>query len=189
MGRACHAGAGDAGRLGLGGVAEQSMAHRLEELERRRQAALHAGSETAVERQHSRGKMTARERRRLPPRRRVVPGAGHVGPQPGRRAPARTSAPIPTASSLASGTVDGNRICVFSQDFTVNGGTLGEVSGEKIHKVIDLATSLGVPLMGINDGGGARVQEGVVALHYYGGIFRRNVAASGRGAPDQRHHG
>ena len=51
--------------------------------------------------------------------------------------------------------------------------------GEKIHKVIDLATSLGVPLIGINDGGGARVQEGVVALHYYGGIFRRNVAASG----------
>ena len=61
----------------------------------------------------------------------------------------------------------------------MNGGTLGEVSGEKIHKVIDLAISLGIPLIGINDGGGARVQEGVVALHYYGGIFRRNVAASG----------
>ncbi len=77
------------------------------------------------------------------------------------------------------GTIDGKKVCLFSQDFTVNGGTLGEVSGEKIHKVIDLAISLGVPLIGINDGGGARVQEGVVALHYYGGIFRRNVAASG----------
>ncbi len=77
------------------------------------------------------------------------------------------------------GTVDGKKVCVFSQDFTVNGGTLGEVSGEKIHKVMDLATSLGVPLIGINDGGGARIQEGVVALHYYGGIFKRNVVASG----------
>lgn len=77
------------------------------------------------------------------------------------------------------GTIDGRPVCVFSQDFTVIGGTLGEVSGEKIHKIQDLASSLGAPLVGINDGGGARVQEGVVALHYYGGIFRRNVAASG----------
>ncbi|MGH9077464.1 MAG: acyl-CoA carboxylase subunit beta, partial [Acidimicrobiales bacterium] len=77
------------------------------------------------------------------------------------------------------GTVDGRRICVFSQDFTVNGGSLGEVFGEKVHKVMDLATSIGVPMVGINDGGGARVQEGVVGLHYFGGIFRRNVAASG----------
>ena len=77
------------------------------------------------------------------------------------------------------GTVDGRKVCVFSQDFTVNGGSLGEVFGEKVHKIMDLATSLGVPMVGINDGGGARVQEGVVGLHYFGGIFKRNVDASG----------
>ena len=77
------------------------------------------------------------------------------------------------------GTIDGRRVCLFSQDATVNGGSLGEVFGEKIHKLMDLASSLGLPVIGINDGGGARVQEGVVGLHYYGGIFRRNVLASG----------
>ncbi len=58
------------------------------------------------------------------------------------------------------GTIDGRRVCVFSQDATVTGGSTGEVHGEKIHKVMDLATSIGVPIIGINDGGGARLQEG-----------------------------
>lgn len=77
------------------------------------------------------------------------------------------------------GTVEGRKVCLFSQDFTVNAGTLGEVSGEKTQKIMDLATSVGVPLIAINDGGGARIQEGVVGLHYFGRIFQRNVAASG----------
>src|ERR1039457_1785723 len=77
------------------------------------------------------------------------------------------------------GTVDGRRVCVFSQDFTVFGGALGEVFAEKIHKVMDLAASTGVPMIGLNDGAGARIQEGVVSLHSYGGIFHRNVASSG----------
>jgi acetyl-CoA carboxylase alpha subunit len=77
------------------------------------------------------------------------------------------------------GTVEGRKLCVFSQDFTVNGGSLGEVFGEKVHKIMDLASSLGVPMVGINDGGGARVQEGVVGLHYFGGIFKRNADSSG----------
>jgi acetyl-CoA carboxylase carboxyltransferase component len=159
-------------------VAERPMEARLQELESRRQAALHAGSDAAVERQRSRGKMTARERISylldagsfqeldMLARSRAQGGADDYG--------SYTDGVV-----TGFGTVDGKRVCIFSQDFTVNGGTLGEVSGEKIHKVIDLATSLGVPLIGINDGGGARVQEGVVALHSYGGIFRRNVAASG----------
>src|SRR6185503_11243315 len=67
----------------------------------------------------------------------------------------------------------------FSQDFTVFGGALGEVYAEKIHKVMDLAASVGVPMIGLNDGGGARIQEGVVSLDSYGGIFYRNVLASG----------
>lgn len=154
------------------------MTEKLGELERRRQAALHAGSEAAVERQHSRGKMTARERidylldagsfQELDMLARSRPGAAVRGER------SYTDGVV-----TGFGTVDGKKVCLFSQDFTVNGGTLGEVSGEKIHKVIDLAISLGVPLIGINDGGGARVQEGVVALHYYGGIFKRNVSASG----------
>ena len=68
---------------------------------------------------------------------------------------------------------------VFSQDFTVFGGALGEVFAEKIHKVMDLAESVGAPMIGLNDGAGARIQEGVVSLDAYGGIFFRNVKASG----------
>ncbi|HXW77861.1 MAG TPA: carboxyl transferase domain-containing protein, partial [Acidimicrobiales bacterium] len=159
-------------------MAERSMEERLQELERRRQSALHAGSDAAVERQHSRGKMTARERIDY------FLDAGSFQ-ELDMLARSRAAGVADENRSYTDGvvsgfgTVDGKRVCIFSQDFTVNGGTLGEVSGEKIHKIIDLATSLGVPLVGINDGGGARVQEGVVALHYYGGIFRRNVAASG----------
>ncbi|MEP7036645.1 MAG: acyl-CoA carboxylase subunit beta, partial [Actinomycetota bacterium] len=77
------------------------------------------------------------------------------------------------------GTVDGRPVCVFAQDFTVFGGSLGEVFGEKIVKVMDLAMKIGCPLVGINDSGGARIQEGVVALGLYAEIFRRNVHASG----------
>ena len=68
---------------------------------------------------------------------------------------------------------------MFSQDFTVFGGALGEVFAEKIHKVMDLAESVGAPMVGLNDGAGARIQEGVVSLDAYGGIFSRNVKASG----------
>ena len=77
------------------------------------------------------------------------------------------------------GTIDSRPVCVFSQDFTVFGGSLGEVFGEKIVKVMDLAMKTGVPVIGINDSGGARIQEGVVSLGLYGEIFLRNVQASG----------
>jgi acetyl-CoA carboxylase beta subunit len=73
------------------------------------------------------------------------------------------------------GTVDGRKVFVFSQDFTVFGGALGEVFAEKIHKVMDLALKVGAPVVGLNDGAGARIQEGVVSLASYGGIFHRNV--------------
>jgi propionyl-CoA carboxylase beta chain len=77
------------------------------------------------------------------------------------------------------GTIEGRRVCVFSQDFTVFGGSLGEVVGEKICKVMDLAARIGCPVIGINDGGGARIQEGVVSLGAYADIFLRNVRTSG----------
>ncbi|WP_250214681.1 acyl-CoA carboxylase subunit beta [Acrocarpospora catenulata] len=78
-----------------------------------------------------------------------------------------------------SGTVFGRRVFVYAQDFTVFGGSLGEAHAAKIHKIIDLALATGCPLIALNDSGGARIQEGVMALNGYGGIFRRNVEASG----------
>ena len=80
---------------------------------------------------------------------------------------------------VGHGTIDGRQVCIYSQDFTVFGGSLGEVHGQKITKVMDLALRTGVPLIGIADGGGARIQEGVAALTQFAEIFRRNVAASG----------
>src|SRR5690554_5803822 len=77
------------------------------------------------------------------------------------------------------GTIDGRKVFIFSQDFTVFGGALGEVFAEKIQKVMDFALSVGAPMIGLNDGAGARIQEGVVSLDSYGGIFHRNVQASG----------
>src|SRR5581483_5285934 len=77
------------------------------------------------------------------------------------------------------GTIDGRKVFVFSQDFAVLGGSLGEVYAEKIVKVMDLAVRMGAPIVGINDSGGARIQEGVVSLGGYAEIFWRNVQASG----------
>lgn len=77
------------------------------------------------------------------------------------------------------GTIDGRPVAVYSQDFTVFGGSLGEAHGQKITKVMDLALRTGMPIIGISDGGGARIQEGVAALTQFAEIFRRNVAASG----------
>ncbi len=77
------------------------------------------------------------------------------------------------------GTIDSRRVCVFSQDFTIFGGSLGEVMAEKMCKVMDLAAKIGCPIIGINDSGGARIQEGVVSLGAYGDVFVRNVNCSG----------
>jgi acetyl-CoA carboxylase carboxyltransferase component len=159
-------------------MSEHPMTERLEELARRKEAALHAGPPHAVERQHDKGKMTARERIDCL----LDEGSFQELDMLARtRAPGLPDEKRPYTDGVITGfgTIDGRKVCVFSQDFTVNGGSLGEVFGEKVHKIMDLATSLGVPMVGINDGGGARVQEGVVGLHYFGGIFKRNVDASG----------
>src|SRR2546421_4592363 len=152
---------------------------RIEELRRRNDEALHAGSARAVYRQHAKGKKTARERLdllldpesfvetdRLVTHRSYGFGIEHQRP-PG------------DAVVTGFGTIDGRKVFVFCQDFTVFGGSVGEVVSEKICKVMDMAMTAGVPMIGINDGGGARVQEGVVSLDAYGRIFERNVRASG----------
>src|SRR3712207_5523551 len=87
--------------------------------------------------------------------------------------------PVGDAVVTGHGTIEGRRVCVFSQDFTVFGGSLGEVMAEKMVKVMDLAARIGCPVIGINDSGGARIQEGVVSLGAYGDVFVRNVNCSG----------
>ncbi len=157
----------------------ESTAGKLAELHRRTEEALHAGSAKAVDKRHAEGKMTARERIEVL----LDPGsfvetdalARHRSHDFGLDA----RRPYGDGVVTGYGTVNGRPICVFSQDFTVFGGSLGEVFGEKVVKIMDLALKNGCPVVGINDSGGARIQEGVVSLGLYGEIFYRNVMASG----------
>ncbi len=154
------------------------MTERLAELAKRKEEALHAGSERSVERQHAKGKMLARERIEYL----LDEGSFHELDMLARHRAHESGIeerPYTDGVITGWGTIDGRKVFVFSQDFTVFGGALGEVFAEKIHKVMDLALSVGVPLIGLNDGAGARIQEGVVSLASYGGIFHRNVLASG----------
>ncbi len=155
------------------------MAQRLAELHARKAEALIAGGEEAIARHRSRGKLTARDRieylldegsfQELDMlSRHVASGMGLEDTRP------------PTDGVITGfGTIDGRRVCVYSQDLTVFGGALGETHGGKIHKIMDLALTMGLPIIGLNDGAGARIQEGVAGLNAYGGIFYRNALASG----------
>ncbi|MGH2573085.1 MAG: acyl-CoA carboxylase subunit beta [Actinomycetota bacterium] len=152
---------------------------RLEQLRRRKSRARVAGGPDAIERQHARGKLSARERLELL----LDPGSfvetdvltrhrlGTFGLDRVR--------PYTDGVVTGWGTIDGRKVFVYSQDFTVFGGSLGEVMSEKICKIMDLAVSVGAPIIGINDSGGARIQEGAASLAGYGFIFDRNVRASG----------
>src|SRR5262249_25518065 len=95
------------------------------------------------------------------------------------RSPDMAERPYTDGVVTGWGTIDGRKVFVFSQDFTIFGGALGEVFGEKVHKLMDMALKVGAPVIGLNDGAGARIQEGVVSLDSYGGIFYRNTQASG----------
>src|SRR3984885_13467427 len=133
------------------------------------------GDELATERQHAKGKLTARER------------IAHLLDEGSfteldlfrRQAAGGSSGPHTDGVVTGAGTVHGRRVFVYAQDFRIFGGSLGQAHAAKIHKVMDLAISAGAPLIALNDSGGARIQEGVTALAGYGGIFRRNVRASG----------
>ena len=153
------------------------MIEKLDDLRQRREQALHAGSPRSVERQHEKGKMLARERIDYL----LDQGSFHELDMLARhRAHAAGLEERPYTDGVITGwgTVDGRKVFVFCQDFTVFGGALGEVFAEKIHKLMDLALKVGAPVIGLNDGAGARIQEGVVSLASYGGIFHRNVLAS-----------
>jgi propionyl-CoA carboxylase beta chain len=156
-----------------------TTAGKLADLERRYDQAVHAGSARAVEKQHGRGKQTARERIAALLDEGSFVELDELSRHRSRNFGLHKRRPYGDGVVAGHGTIDGRQICVFSQDVTVFGGSLGEVYGEKILKVIDLAVKTGCPLVGINEGGGARIQEGVVSLGLYGEIFRRNVHASG----------
>jgi len=149
----------------------------VDDLNERRRSALQAGSERSVERQHERGKLLARERIDLL----LDEGSFHELDMLARHRAGDALPERPYGDGVITGwgTVDGRKVFVFSQDFTVFGGALGGVFAEKIHKLMDLALKVGAPVIGLNDGAGARIQEGVVSLDSYGGIFYRNVKASG----------
>jgi len=160
-------------------TSETTVHDPLQQLHRLEAEALHPAGAEAEERQHFRGKLTARERLAL-----LLDSDSLV--ELDRFATHRSSAfgmeerrYLGDGVITGHGTIDGRKVFVFSQDFTVFGGSLGEVFAEKIIKVMDLAVQMGAPLIGINDSGGARIQEGVVSLGGYAEIFWRNVMASG----------
>lgn len=152
---------------------------RLERLLELKAAARKGGGTARVEAQHARGKLTARERLDIlldeESFEELDPLVRHHVTDFGLDKQAYPGDSVVTGY----GRIDGRQVFVFAQDFTVVGGTLSEVAGEKICKVMDLAMRCGAPLIGINDGGGARVQEGVASLRGYGEIFTRNTLASG----------
>jgi propionyl-CoA carboxylase beta chain len=160
------------------GIDIHTTAGKIADLEARRNDAANRRSE-AVDKQHARGKLTAMERiERLLDEgsfQQIDGLARHRSHNFGME----KSRPYGDGVITGYGTIDGRQVCVFAQDFTVFGGSLGEVFGEKICKVMDLALKTGVPMIGINDSGGARIQEGVVSLGLYGEIFKRNAHASG----------
>ncbi|TCN44147.1 propionyl-CoA carboxylase beta chain [Kribbella orskensis] len=156
-----------------------TTAGKIADLEHRLDEAVHAGSERAVEKQHARGKKTARERIAMLLDEGSFSELDEFARHRSTAFGLDANRPYGDGVVTGFGTIDGRQVCVFAQDFTVFGGSLGEVFGEKIVKVMDLAMKIGCPLIGINDSGGARIQEGVVSLGLYGEIFRRNVRASG----------
>ncbi len=158
---------------------EDSTQAKLERMLEHREEAAHQGTERAVERQRSQGKLLARERAE----KLLDPGSfveldryvRHREVEFGMR----EKRPWGDAVVTGHGTILGRKVFVFSQDFTIFGGSLSEVFAEKICKVMDMAVKYGCPVIGINDSGGARIQEGVVSLAGYAEIFWRNVQASG----------
>jgi acetyl-CoA/propionyl-CoA carboxylase carboxyl transferase subunit len=160
-------------------VEERTVEDRIEELRRRREAARTPGGEGAAEKQHDKGKLTAHERLDI-----LMDAGSFVETDPfavHRAHDFGMADKRPPGDGIVTGygTVDGRKVFVASQDFTVFGGSMGEVHAQKVCKVMDLALQTGAPFIQINDSGGARIQEGAASLAGYGYIFERNVRASG----------
>jgi acetyl-CoA carboxylase carboxyltransferase component len=151
----------------------------FQKLKEMRQKSKVGGGEKRIAAQHEKGKLTARERIEL------LLDEGSFQEINGLRVNRHTDfgldkGKIPGDGLVAGfGKINGRRVCVYVQDFTVMGGSFGEVAGEKVSHIMDLAMDAGVPVIGINDGGGARIQEGIYSLYAYGEVFYRNTLASG----------
>ena len=156
-----------------------TTAGKLADLHRLLHEATHAGSARAVEKQRARGKRTARERIEMLLDEGSFVELDELARHRSTNFGMHAERPYGDGVVTGIGTVDGRQVAIFAQDFTVFGGSLGEVFGEKIVKVMDFALKIGCPVVGINDSGGARIQEGVVSLGLYGEIFYRNVLAYG----------
>ena len=171
-----------------GGTVTTNQA-RIERLRKMREESLLGGGPVRIERQHAWGKLTARERLDLL----LDPGSfveldafvTHRSTEFGLDEQHFLGDGVVTGHGL----IDGRLVFVFSQDFTVFGGSLSEAYAEKICKVMDLAMKVGAPVIGLNDSGGARIQEGVASLGGYADIFLRNVLASGVDPADLGDHG
>ena len=152
---------------------------KIKQLIAKREEARMGGGEKAIEKQHARGKYTARERISM------LLDEGSFEEYDMFKLHRCTNFGMEKKQYLGdgvvvgSGTIDGRLVFVFAQDFTVNGGSLSETLAQKICKVMDMAMKMGAPVIGINDSGGARIQEGINALAGYGEIFERNILASG----------
>jgi len=160
-------------------VEERTVEERIEELRERREATLMPAGEGAAEKQHDKGKLTARERLDI-----LMDEGSFVETDPfavHRATDFGMADKRPPGDGIVTGygTIDGRKVFVASQDFTVFGGSMGEVHAQKVCKVMDLALQTGAPFIQINDSGGARIQEGAASLAGYGYIFERNVRASG----------
>ena len=152
---------------------------RVAELRAIQESALAGPSEAATQAQHDKGKLTARERIAL-----LLDDGSFNEVEPLRRHRAtgfglEAKKPYSDGVITGWGAVHGRTVFVYAHDFRIFGGALGEAHAQKIHKIMDMAISAGAPLISLNDGAGARIQEGVTALAGYGGIFQRNTRASG----------
>ena len=156
-----------------------TTAGKIQDLRNRIDEAVHAGSARAIEKQHAKGKLTARERIALLLDEGSFQEMDEFARHRSYNFGMQNNRPYGDGVVIGFGTVDNRSVAVYSQDFTIMGGSLGEVFGEKMKKIMEFALKNGIPLIGINDSGGARIQEGVQALGGYGSIFRLNTRSSG----------
>ena len=156
-----------------------TTAGKIQDLRNRLDEAVHSGSARAIEKQHAKGKMTARERIAKLLDEGSFTELDEFARHRSTNFDMQNNRPYGDGVVVGYGTVDGRNIALYSQDFTVMGGSLGEVMAEKIIKIAEFALKNGMPLIGISDSGGARIHEGVASLSGYGRIFRLNTRSSG----------
>src|SRR3972149_688474 len=160
-------------------MAGEQHKDRFAELRRRREAALLGGVKDRTEKQHQGGKLTARERVELLLDKGTFNGLAALVPHQCHDFGMERQRIPGDGVVIGYGAIDGRQVYVFAQDFTVFGGSLSGAQSAKICKVMELALKMGAPIIGLNDSGGARIQEGVVSLAAYADIFLRNTLASG----------